>query len=258
MNLVYGIALFLLAGLLVLAGITRVQVWLIERQHPPVGSFKTANKTRLHYVDTAPSGLSNSPTIVFLHGASGNLNDQRMIYEPLLGDKARQIFVDRPGHGYSSRGPGSNAYPDGQAATLAALLDELNIEKAIIVGHSFGGAITASFALNHPEKTAGTVFLSPVSHPWPGGINWYYDFAAIPVIGRLFSETIALPAGLSRIESGTACVFAPNKPTADYAKSMGAKLVLRPSHFHDNAKDVANLYDYVVKTSPRYSEIKTP
>ncbi|MEO0919513.1 MAG: alpha/beta hydrolase, partial [Pseudomonadota bacterium] len=258
MNLLYGTALFLLAGLLILAGITRVQVWRIERQHPPIGDFKTVNKTRLHYVDIVPTEPVDTPPVVFLHGASGNLNDQRMIYEPLLRNKTRLIFLDRPGHGYSARGPKSNAYPDGQASTIAALLEELNIKSAIIIGHSFGGAITASFALNHPEKTTGTVFLSPVSHPWPGGINWYYDFTAIPLIGWLFSETVALPAGLGRIESGTACVFAPNIPTADYAQTMGAKLVLRPSHFRDNARDVANLYDYVVETSPRYSEIKSP
>ncbi|MEO1702699.1 MAG: alpha/beta hydrolase [Pseudomonadota bacterium] len=258
MNLVYGFVLLIFACLVVLAAFTRFQVWLIERQHPPIGSFLTANNTKLHYLDIEPEAPTSIPPIVFLHGASGNLNDQHMIFEPLLRRRARLIFIDRPGHGYSSRGPKSNAYPDGQAATIAALLDELGIEKAIIVGHSFGGAITATFALNHPDKTAGTIFLSPVSHPWPGGINWYYDFTAIPVVGRLFSETLALPAGLARIEGGTACVFAPNMPTENYSSRMGAKLVLRPSHFRNNAIDVANLYDYIVETSPRYDKIKTP
>ncbi|MEM1378475.1 MAG: alpha/beta hydrolase [Pseudomonadota bacterium] len=258
MNIFYSLLLFAAAAILVLAGITRINVWLIERSHPPVGEFTTVNETRLHYVDVPSDGASDVPPIVFLHGASGNLNDQRMIYEPLLKDRARLIFVDRPGHGYSHRGPDTNAYPDGQAATIAALLEDLNIERAIMVGHSFGGAITVSFALNHPDKTAGTVFLSPVSHPWPGGINWYYDLTAIPVVGWIFSEVLALPAGLSRIDGGTECVFAPNQPTEDYAKRMGAKLVLRPYHFRNNAIDVANLYDYVVDTSPRYSEIKSP
>ncbi|MEO0544833.1 MAG: alpha/beta hydrolase [Pseudomonadota bacterium] len=258
MNLFYGIVALCAAGLLVLAGITRIQVWLIERQNPPVGMFRTANNTKIHYLDTRPSIETAIPPIVFLHGASGNLNDQHMIYAPLLADKARLIFLDRPGHGYSTRGPASNAYPDGQASTIAALLDELGIKKAIIVGHSFGGAIAATFALNHPQKTAGTVFLSPVSHPWPGGINWYYDLTAIPFVGWLFSETVALPAGTRRVEGGTKCVFAPNKPTDNYAAEMGAKLVLRPSHFRNNAIEVANLYDYVVKTSPRYTAIKTP
>lgn len=258
MNIIYGIVLFLAAALLILAGITRVNVWLIERRNPPVGQFATVNDTRLHFVDTGQPGDTSLPPVLFLHGASGNLNDQRMIYEPLLQNRARMIFVDRPGHGYSTRGPSSNALPDGQAATIAALLDALNIDEAVIVGHSFGGAITAAFALNHADKTAGTVFMSPVSHPWPGGINWYYDVTAIPLVGWLFSEVLALPAGLTRIEGGTACVFAPNKPTERYAQRMGATLVLRPYHFRNNGIDVANLYDYVVETSPRYGEIKTP
>ncbi|MEN0001414.1 MAG: alpha/beta hydrolase [Pseudomonadota bacterium] len=258
MNILYGVVLILAAALMLLAAITRFNVWLIERRHPPTGQFITVNDTRLHYIDVQPGASPDLPPIIFLHGASGNLNDQRTIYEPLLKDRARMIFVDRPGHGYSNRGPATNAYPDGQSATIAALLDALGIEKAIIVGHSFGGAIAASFALKQPGHTIGTVFLAPVSHPWPGGINWYYDLTAVPVIGALFSETLALPAGLTRIDSGTACVFAPNKPTDQYAERMGAQLVLRPYHFRNNAVDVANLYDYVVETSPHYEQIKTP
>jgi pimeloyl-ACP methyl ester carboxylesterase len=148
--------------------------------------------------------------------------------------------------------------PDGQAATVAALLDELGIEKAIVVGHSFGGAIAASFALNHPEKTAGTLFLAPVSHPWPGGVDWYYNLTPVPVIGRLFSETLVMPLGLARLERGTKAVFSPNRPIDDFVRRTGVALVLRPWHFRSNATDVARLFDYVTRTAPRYPEIATP
>ena len=53
-----------------------------------------------------------------------------------------------------------------QAALIAGLMDRLGIGQAIIVGHSFGGSITAAFALDHPDKTLGLVFLSPL--PIPG------------------------------------------------------------------------------------------
>ncbi|MDZ7823113.1 MAG: alpha/beta hydrolase [Ahrensia sp.] len=258
MNLFYAFVFFIVAVLLLLAAVTRVGVWQIERSYPPVGSFKTVNKTKLHYVHIKASENADLPPIVFLHGASGNLLDQMAVYGEKLKSRADLIFIDRPGHGYSSRGLKSNAMPDGQAATIAALLDELGIDKAIIAGHSFGGVVTVSFALNHPNKTIGTVFMSPVSHAWPGGVTWYYNLTSIPIIGRVFSETLALPAGLTRLVSGTACVFAPNEPTADYGKKTAVPLVLRPYHFRNNAVDVAGLYDYVVKTSPRYREIKTP
>ncbi|MEM9574578.1 MAG: alpha/beta hydrolase [Pseudomonadota bacterium] len=258
MNIVYAVALFIIALLFVLAGISRIGAWQIERSYPPIGEFKTVNNTKMHYTHIKGGASADLPPIVFIHGASGNLRDQMNIYGKLLKGRSDLIFLDRPGHGYSTRGPASNSKPDGQAATIAALLDALSIDKAIIVGHSFGGIVTVSFALNHPEKTAGTVLLSPVSHPWPGGVSWYYELSKVPVLGYLFSETLALPAGLSRLEGGTACVFAPNKPAEKYTENTAVSLVLRPNHFRNNARDVAGLYDYVTETQSRYNEIKTP
>lgn len=258
MNIIYALVFILAALLLLLASITRIGVWQIERANPPVGQFKTVNNTKMHYVHIKPDSGTDLPPIVFLHGASGNLLDQMSIYGDALKGRAEMVFIDRPGHGYSLRGPSGNNRPDGQADTISALLDSLGIEKAIIAGHSFGSVVTLSFALNHPDKTIGTLLMSPVSHPWPGGVSWYYNLTAKPVIGHIFTETLALPAGRRQLAGGTACVFAPNEPTPNYTDETAVRLVLRPYHFRNNATDVAGLYDYVSEISPRYSEIKTP
>ncbi|GAB4359890.1 MAG: alpha/beta hydrolase [Oricola sp.] len=250
--------LSLVALLAALAVFTRIAVWRIERRHPPVGSFATVNGTRLHYVFEPAGEKAELPPVVFLHGASGNLVDQMLAFRDRLAGRADMVFVDRPGHGWSSRGPKSNELPDGQAATVAALLDRLGIRKAIVVGHSFGGVIAASFALNHPERTAGILFLAPVSHPWPGGVDWYYNLTPMPVIGRLFSETLVMPLGLLRLERGTRAVFSPNRPPDHFVRRTGVALVLRPWHFRFNATDVAHLLDYVTRTAPRYREITAP
>jgi pimeloyl-ACP methyl ester carboxylesterase len=168
------------------------------------------------------------------------------------------LFVDRPGHGYSERGAAENAYPDGQARAIAQLMDRLGIERAIISAHSFGSAIAASFALAYPERTAGLLFLAPATHPWPGGVAWFYGVARAPVVGPLFARLIALPAGLGRVRTSAACVFAPNPMPQDYLRMTGPELVLRPKAFRANATDVANLKDYVTRISPRYREIEAP
>ncbi|MCI5074666.1 alpha/beta hydrolase [Oricola sp.] len=258
MNLVTVTLLAIAAPFLVLAAITRVWVWQVEKEHPPIGSFATANATRMHYVLDKAGASADLPPIVFLHGASGNLADQMTAFRDRLAGRADLLFVDRPGHGWSERGPRSNELPDGQAATVAALMDELGIDKAVIAGHSFGGAIAASFALEHPDKTIGTLFLAPVSHPWPGGVDWYYNLTPVPVIGRIFSETLVLPFGLGRMKSGIAAVFTPNKPPEGFVEQTGVPLLLRPWHFRSNATDVARLHDYVTRTAPRYREIRTP
>jgi pimeloyl-ACP methyl ester carboxylesterase len=259
MNLVYAAVAFLLALLLILAGATRVGAWLIERRHPPVGSFATVNGTRLHHVHVPAGAGADLPPLVFVHGASGNLLDQMLPFRPLLEGRAEMLFVDRPGHGWSGRGPATNDTPAGQAGTIAALMDSYGMEKAIIVGHSFAGAVLTAFGVLRPERVAGLVFLAPASHPWPGGgTSWYYDLSETPVVGRLFTETLAWPGGVMRLATATDCVFAPNAVPENYAQDAAIRLVLRPAAFRANARDVAGLFDFVEKLVPRYGEITAP
>jgi pimeloyl-ACP methyl ester carboxylesterase len=258
LHLLYALLAFVLAIVLALVGVTRVGVWLIERRNPPVGQFMAIDGAAIHYVHAPAPAQADLPPIVFIHGASANLNDQMVPLRPLLQGRAELLFFDRPGHGWSARGS-QNETPDGQAATLAALMDRLGIDKAIIVAHSFGGATATAFARAFPRKTAGLVFLSPATHPWPGGkTSWYYDVAKLPVLGRLFTETLAWPAGTARIAAATECVFSPNKVPGGYLARAEIPLVLRPNAFRSNAIDVAGLYDYALQAAPHYNEIKAP
>lgn len=258
MNLVYALICFLLALILVLAGATRVGAWLIERRNQPVGSFVTVNGTRLHYVHVGNPDSADLPPVVFIHGASGNLKDQMLPFRAALEGRAEMLFFDRPGHGWSTRGT-KNEDPHGQAKTIAALMDQAGIGKAIIVGHSFGGAITATFALDYPERVAGLVFLAPATHPWPGGAtSWYYALTTRLLVGWLFTETLSYPGGAMRMQAATDCVFSPNRPPENYTRDASIELVLRPSAFRANATDVEGLYRHAVELAPRYSEIATP
>jgi pimeloyl-ACP methyl ester carboxylesterase len=258
MNLITAALAFLLAFFLVLAGITRVGSWLIERRNAPAGSFATVNGTRIHYVHVSGPVNPELPPLVFIHGASGNLKDQMLPLRPLLEGRAEMLFFDRPGHGWSERGS-NNKNPRQQAATIAALMDHVGIKDAIVVGHSFGGAVTATFGLERASRTRGLVFLSAASHPWPGGAtSWYYSLTATPVIGWLFSEAITYPAGVLRLGAATRCVFAPNAVPEAYSDDASILLVLRPRAFRSNAIDVVGLYGHVLETAKRYREIKAP
>ncbi|AZO50594.1 MAG: alpha/beta fold hydrolase [Mesorhizobium sp.] len=257
MNLVYAVFAFFLALLFAFAGVTRAGHWLIERRNLPVGDFADIGGARIHYVHVPAPANPELPPIVFLHGASANLKDQMLPLRPLLEGRAEMLFLDRPGFGWSGRG--DNETLPAQANTIAALMDRLGMKTAIIVGHSFGGAVATAFARKHPDKTQGLVFLSPASHPWPGGATaWYYNLTAIPLIGPLFSETLAYPAGALRIDAATACVFAPNKVPDGYVAAASIPLVLRPGAFRANAADVAGLYSYARDASTHYRDIKAP
>ncbi|MFD2057145.1 alpha/beta fold hydrolase [Mesorhizobium calcicola] len=259
MNLIYAALAFLMALVFSLVGVSRVGSWLIERRNPPIGDVADIDGARIHYVHVPAPANADLPPIVFIHGASANLRDQMLPLRPLLEGRAEMLFFDRPGFGWSERGPGNNESPSAQANTIAALMDRLGMKKAVIVGHSFGSAVTTAFGREHPDKTLGLVFLAPATHPWPGGAtSWYYDLTTIPVLGRLFSETLTYPTGTLRMADATTCVFSPNKVPDNYLSLASIPLVLRPSAFRANATDVAGLYRYAFGAAPHYNEIKAP
>lgn len=252
------ILLVVVAVLAALAIATQVRARAIEAKTPNIGELTDIGGYSLNALHIPAGPEADLPPIVFIHGASGNLRDQAGAFlEPLRG-RAELLFVDRPGHGYSERGGPENDTPDGQANAIARLMEKKGIERAIIVGHSFGGAITASFGVLHPEKVEGLVFLAAATHPWPGGVDWYYHVASAPVIGPIFCHTLALHAGMMRIAAATDHVFAPNPRPATYVEDTAPALVLRPSAFRSNATDVAGLHAYVTGFAPRYREIMKP
>jgi pimeloyl-ACP methyl ester carboxylesterase len=248
----------LLAIIVAALGFTAWKAAAIEKRFPNRGELTDVggySMNALHLPGPADAAL---PPIVFVHGASGNLRDQETAFRKSLEGHAELLFVDRPGYGYSQRGGRENDHPDGQAAAIARLMEIKGIGKAIIVGHSLGGAIAASFAVFHPEKTAGLLFLAPATHPWPGGVDWYYNVAATPYLGWWFTRLLSLPAGLVLMEGATRGVFSPNQRRDRYIDEGAPALVLRPENFRNNAVDVANLNAYVARISPRYREIKAP
>ena len=230
----------------------------LAARYPNIGELTDVGGFRMNSYHWPRPATADLPPLVFIHGASGNLRDPMAAFFEPLKSRAEMLFVDRPGHGYSERGGDSNLTPDGQADAIATLMRMKGISRAIIIGHSFGGATTAALALRHGKNVAGLLFLSPATHPWPGGVDWYYDLANTPVIGRLFCNTIALPAGLLQMDMGVRHVFSPNPVPEGYLDKAAIPLVLRPDTFCNNARDVANLLAYVRKEQPHYREITAP
>ncbi len=244
--------------LIAAAGFSAYKTRAIEQTYPNIGELTDIGGYRLNAVHLPRPTTADLPALVFIHGASGNLRDQLAAFAAPLSGRAEMLFVDRPGHGYSERGATENALPSGQADAIAQLMDKRGIKSAIVIGHSFGGAIAAAFGMRHPERTEGLLFLAPATHPWPGGVDWYYTLAATPVFGWLFTQLFVIPIGLRRVETGTLSIFRPNARPADYIIKTAPELVLRPQTFRNNAIDVVNLFAYVSAHAPRYSEIKAP
>ncbi|MHA7776401.1 alpha/beta fold hydrolase [Roseibium sp. M-1] len=231
----------------------------ISRAFAPDGSFAVVDGVRLHYHFVPASAIRDDlPVLVFLHGASGNSYDMRMALEKPLRQRFSLLFVDRPGLGFSDPDPSGLGAPEGQAKLIAGLLKTLQIDSAIIVGHSLGGSVTAALGLAAPERVKGLVFLAPVSHVWPGGVNWYYRVAALPVIGFLFTWTLTLTVGERLVPGMLAHVFHPDPAPAGYANAVSLPLLFRPASFRSNARDVCGLKAAVCAQAVLYPQIGCP
>jgi pimeloyl-ACP methyl ester carboxylesterase len=238
------------------AAVSFVGARMIERAYPPAGRFVAVDGGRLHIVER---GSPDAPPVVLLHGASGNLGDIRLALADRLATGYRVILVDRPGHGWSDRPDGrDDASPARQAALIHQALASIGVTHAILVGHSWSGALATAYALAYPDEIAGLVLLAPVTHPWPGGVAWLNHLIAIPVLGPLIAYTVILPIGYFMVPPGVAAVFAPEIPPPDYVARTGARMVLRPLEFIANAQDLVGLKQFVTAQAPHYGEIKVP
>jgi len=238
------------------AVVTFVGSWLIERAHTPRGRCIDVGGLRQHVVELGAK--NGAPPIVLLHGAGCNLEDMRLALGERLADRHRVILIDRPGLGWSQRAGRHGSSPAYQAALLRDVLDQLGVERAVVVGHSWGGALAATFALDYPQHVAGLVLLAPPLYPLLRSMTWLYVIFATPAAGWLYARTLALPLGLLFIRMALSSAFLPQRPPHGYIKRTAALLVLRPKTFLANARDMADLKRFLKFQVARYPSLEPP
>jgi haloalkane dehalogenase len=102
----------------------------------------------------------DDPPIVLMHG----FPDDHTIYErllPLLGPR-RAVAFDWHGYGRSERSELGGFSTKEHAAELEALLDALDIERAVLVGHDASGPDAVAFAVAHPQRVTHLVLLNTI------------------------------------------------------------------------------------------------
>lgn len=104
--------------------------------------------------------------VVLLHGLTATRRYVVMGSRTLERGGHRVIAYDARGHGRSSPAPDPGAYGyDALAADLLALLDERGIDRAVLAGGSMGAHTLVRLALEHPERAAALVAITPAFDP---------------------------------------------------------------------------------------------
>jgi pimeloyl-ACP methyl ester carboxylesterase len=128
------------------------------------------------------------PSVLLLHGQPGSADDWAQV-RTAIGERARTIAVDRPG--WNGSGPARDLAGNVQAAL--STLDAAGVERAVVVGHSLGGAVAAWLAAEHPRRVSALVLAAPSANL--ASLNRLDALLAAPLVGPLLGAGALSAAG---------------------------------------------------------------
>ena len=227
----------------------------VEEKIPAAGKFADVTNARLHYLERGES-RQGEPPIVMLHGLGGHLHHFNFALVDDLAKDARVIAVDRPGSGYSSRDYGKATKLTEQADAIVALLDQLEIRRALFVGHSLGGALSLTLAIRHPTRVAGLTLIAPLTHL---SDRLSPVFRGIAIKGRaarvLIAHLLATPMYILNRRKIMPYIFGPEIVPSGYATRGGGLLTLRPSQYIGASGDLGEVAEVMPDIEARYEEL---
>jgi len=219
-------------------------------------TYVQVGDTKVHVEDW---GARDGPAILSIHGASSHTGEIETSMLPLLqGKYYRLAAYDRPGHGYTRDRPKGSETLQVQAEIAAGVIEQLELERPIILAHSYGGAVALRLALDRPDLVGGLVLMAPASHPFDGGLPFFFDVSAAPVIGPVFNNTLVPLVSGSAAKAGMERVFSPVPVPEGYIERANVAVTMLPSRVGPNAKDMTNLVASLEQQYKRYGEITVP
>lgn len=257
-----SILLWLVAGVLALAvvivtSLVVATLWIAakaERLVPVSGKLVEIDGNRIHYVEEG-----EGRPIVFVHGLGAQIHQFRHTLFNRFGPGYRLIALDRPGSGYSVRATGATGRLPEQAEILRRFIEKLGLQRPLVVGHSLGGAVTLTLAVEHPEAISGIALLAPLTHLEAGVRE---KAGLLYIRSRLWrgimAYTVAIPTSLRYARQTLEFIFSPQSVPADYMINGGGWLGLRPTHFHATSTDFVAVEEDLARIEQRYGEIAMP
>lgn len=129
--------------------------------HSDHSQFIEVDGLRVHYQEF---GVLNHPTLLLVHGYTASTYVWHSV-APLLAERGFHVIaLDLIGFGYSSKPAWFDYSIASQARVVVRFMNRLGIGRAVIVGSSYGGAVSATIALDYPERVEKLVLVDAVSN----------------------------------------------------------------------------------------------
>jgi pimeloyl-ACP methyl ester carboxylesterase len=213
--------------------------------------FVKVDEANLHFVIKG-----QGRPVVLIHGNPGSCHDWSRLYVP-ISTRYRAVAFDRPGHGHSERPNHRPITVEVQAEMLHAALTELGIERPILCGHSWGGALALVYALKFPQDISGLVLLAPAAYESDDGVSFLSKLPGWPVIGDVLNFLFTPLLGAWLVRTDLAKAFAPDPVPKKYLRHVLAEWT-RPKKVKWYSVDDALLNESLPKFAEVYPDIRVP
>ncbi len=158
--------------------------------NPETGRTVTAAGIRTNLHDVG----SGSP-LLMIHGSGPGVSAWAnwRLSIPVLSQRARVIAPDMVGFGFSERPVGHRYAMDSWVDQAVGVLDALEVERADLVGNSFGGALALALAIRHPQRVRRLVLMGSVGVPFDltPGLDAVWGYEPSPTVMRALLDVFA-------------------------------------------------------------------
>jgi pimeloyl-ACP methyl ester carboxylesterase len=224
-----------------------------QRENPPHGRFVDVDGVRLHYVERG----EGRPLILF-HGNGSMIQDfESSGLIDMAAKNYRVIVFDRPGFGYSLRPRNVVWTPEAQADLFIEALDRLNVQQAIVLGHSSGASVALALAKNHPSRVAALVLASGYYFPTARADVVALSTPAIPGLGDIVSLTISPIVSRLMWPAILRKLFGPRLVPEKFA-GFPKEMAVRPSQIRAGAAEAALMIPAAILSSQSYDQLAMP
>jgi pimeloyl-ACP methyl ester carboxylesterase len=251
-----SLAFGLVCGIAALSAAALVNRYLAnkaERDNPPRGRFVNVGGVKLHYLDKG----AGEP-LILLHGNGSMVQDfQSSGLIAMASRKYRVIAFDRPGFGHSARPRGTIWTPNAQADLVHRALNQLGIERAHVLGHSWGASVAVALASKYPDSVAGLILASGYYYPTLRSDVFLLSGPSFPVVGDIVSHTIA-PL-LSRLLWPVFMrqLFGPALVPGKF-REFPKEMAHRPVQIRASAAETALMIPCALQQRAKYRELNIP
>ncbi len=143
---------------------------------PRAARFATIDDARIRYVD-----FGEGPAVVLIHGFGASLDSWGPVL-PVLAKRHRVIALDLKGFGWSDRPEGDYSLP-AQARVVLGLMRDRGIERAAIVGQSWGAAVALSVVAAAPERVTRVALYDGLA--FEDQVSSFMTWARVRGMGKL-------------------------------------------------------------------------